>query len=80
VRDTDEVWGRVVVEDTGMGIRADVLARIFDPFFTTKARDQGTGLGLAVSHGIALDNGGELSVETSLGQGTRFYLDLPLAE
>ncbi|KIG14413.1 Sensory box histidine kinase/response regulator [Enhygromyxa salina] len=78
--EANEARVRVVVEDTGSGIEADVLARIFDPFFTTKTRDQGTGLGLSVSHGIALDHGGELSVETTLGVGTRFYLDLPLVE
>ncbi|PRQ05245.1 protein kinase domain-containing protein [Enhygromyxa salina] len=80
VRDTGKVWVRVVVEDAGSGINPEVLARIFDPFFTTKSRDQGTGLGLAVSHGIALDHGGELSVETTLGVGSRFYLDLPMVE
>jgi signal transduction histidine kinase len=70
-------WLRVTVEDNGPGIPDDVLPRIFDPFFTTKGRDQGTGLGLAVSHGLAIDNEGELGVETRLGQGTRFFLDLP---
>ncbi|NJL03284.1 MAG: hypothetical protein HC910_22955 [Spirulinaceae cyanobacterium SM2_1_0] len=70
-------WVRVTVEDSGGGIPTDVLPRIFDPFFTTKGRDKGTGLGLAMSHGLASDNEGELSVETKVGEGTRFYLDLP---
>ncbi|PRQ04098.1 Sensor histidine kinase TmoS [Enhygromyxa salina] len=69
---------RVTVEDWGPGIPAPVLSRIFDPFFTTKGRDQGTGLGLAVSHGIAQEHDGELSVDSRPGQGTRFFLDLPL--
>ena len=69
---------RVTVADSGPGIPADVLPHIFDPFFTTKGRDQGTGLGLAVSHGIAQDHGGELSVESEPGHGARFHLDLPL--
>jgi signal transduction histidine kinase len=73
-------WVRVTVEDNGPGIPDDVLPRIFDPFFTTKGRDKGTGLGLAVSHGLANDNEGELSVETRLGHGTRFFLDLPALE
>ena len=73
----DRKWVRLIVEDHGAGIPAGVLPRIFDPFFTTKGRDQGTGLGLAVSHGLANDNDGELGVETRVGHGTRFYLDLP---
>ncbi|MCA9699232.1 MAG: HAMP domain-containing histidine kinase, partial [Myxococcales bacterium] len=71
---------RITVADQGAGIPGEALARIFDPFFTTKGRDQGTGLGLSVSHGIAKEHGGNLSVETRRGEGTRFYLDLPAAE
>ena len=70
-------WVRVSVRDFGPGIPAEVLPRIFDPFFTTKGRDQGTGLGLAVSHGIAQEHGGELTVETTRGQGACFILELP---
>jgi predicted ATPase/signal transduction histidine kinase/tRNA A-37 threonylcarbamoyl transferase component Bud32 len=71
-------WVRVSVRDFGPGIPAEVLPRIFDPFFTTKGRDQGTGLGLAVSHGIAQEHGGELTVENTLGQGATFILELPV--
>jgi signal transduction histidine kinase len=72
-------WVRLSVIDRAMGIPDDVRARIFDPFFTTKGRDQGTGLGLAVSHKIATDHGGDLWVESEIGVGSRFHLDLPAA-
>jgi PAS domain S-box-containing protein len=69
---------RLTVEDHGPGIPVELRARIFDPFFTTKPREQGTGLGLSISHGIAREHGGELSVESEVGQWTRFHLDLPV--
>jgi predicted ATPase/signal transduction histidine kinase/tRNA A-37 threonylcarbamoyl transferase component Bud32 len=72
-------WVRLSVVDRATGIPDDVRARIFDPFFTTKGRDQGTGLGLAVSHKIATDHGGDLWVESEVGVGSRFHLDLPAA-
>ncbi|KIG17505.1 Sensory box histidine kinase/response regulator [Enhygromyxa salina] len=70
-------WIRVSICDTADGIPDDVLPRIFDPFFTTKDRSEGTGLGLAVSHGIIKDHGGELLVETKVGEGTCVSLELP---
>ncbi len=77
-RATNDEWVRVSVRDFGPGIPPEVLPRIFDPFFTTKGRDQGTGLGLAVSHGIAQEHGGDLTVETAPGQGACFILELPI--
>jgi PAS domain S-box-containing protein len=71
-------WVRITVEDLGTGIEDGILERIFDPFFTTKPKERGTGLGLAVSHGIVAEHGGRLLVETSLGEWTRFHVDLPL--
>ena len=71
-------WIRTTVEDHGAGIAPEVRARIFDPFFTTKPRDEGTGLGLSVSHGIVQDHHGELNVESEPGKYTRFHLDLPV--
>jgi PAS domain S-box-containing protein len=66
------------VADTGDGIAADVLDRVFEPFFTTKERGQGTGLGLAVVHGIVTDHGGVVRVESPPGEGARFHVLLPL--
>lgn len=73
-------WLRIDVEDQGEGIPKSVLTRIFDPFFTTKGRDKGTGLGLAVSHGIVNEHGGELTVDSERGVGTVFHLLLPVGE
>jgi len=70
---------RVIVEDDGPGIPADVLSRIFDPFFTTKPPGQGTGLGLSISHRIARELGGNLTVHSAVGQGTSFCLSLPVS-
>ncbi len=70
-------WVRISVYDRGGGVPEDVVARIFDPFFTTKGRDQGTGLGLAVSHGIVTEHGGELWLENHPGESACFHVDLP---
>mgnify|MGYP001380094491 CR=1 FL=1 len=67
------------MEDHGTGIPASARERVFDPFFTTKPRDQGTGLGLSVSHGIVKDHGGDIRVESEPGHWTRFYVELPAA-
>ncbi len=73
---------RAVVEvaDTGSGIPAEYLSRIYDPFFTTKAIGQGTGLGLSITYGIVREHDGIISCDSSIGQGTRFTLALPLAQ
>ncbi len=70
----------VSVEDNGTGIAPDVLPKIFDPFFTTKDVGQGTGLGLSICHGIATSHGGDISVESVVGQGTKFTLTLPATD
>jgi NO-binding membrane sensor protein with MHYT domain/nitrogen-specific signal transduction histidine kinase/ActR/RegA family two-component response regulator len=70
---------RLLVSDTGGGIPPAVLKRMFDPFFTTKRVGDGTGLGLALVHGIVADFGGVIDVETQLGLGTSFTIWLPAA-
>jgi PAS domain S-box-containing protein len=65
--------------DTGTGIKEEIRERIFEPFYTTKGV-HGTGLGLAVSYGIIERHQGMISVESQLGKGTTFKIDLPLAE
>jgi len=71
-------WVQLSVCDRGGGVPVDVVGRIFDPFFTTKGRDQGTGLGLAVSHGIVAEHGGVLWLENRPGESATFHVELPV--
>jgi signal transduction histidine kinase len=66
------------IEDTGVGIAPDHLARIFDPGFTTKGVAVGTGLGLAIRHRIVTAHGGTIGVTSQLGAGSTFTVRLPL--
>jgi PAS domain S-box-containing protein len=70
---------RLRFADTGTGMKEDVREKIFEPFYTTKGV-HGTGLGLAVSYGIIERHNGMITVESELGKGTTFHIDLPVAE
>ena len=76
-RNADSVQLRFA--DSGMGMAEEVRERVFEPFYTTKGV-HGTGLGLAVSYGIIERHQGMISVESTIGKGTTFRIDLPLAE
>jgi signal transduction histidine kinase len=67
---------RLLVRDTGCGIKPELMENIFTPFFTTKPH--GTGLGLAICRHIVNEHGGEITVQSEVGNGTRFIIDLPI--
>ena len=71
---------RVEIEDTGSGIAPDKLGKIYDPFFTTKEPGKGTGLGLFIVRQIVERNKGRISVESTVGKGTIFFLEFPVAK
>jgi two-component system NtrC family sensor kinase len=78
-RADDGKTAELAVEDSGPGIPAEVKDDVFEPFVTTKPEGQGTGLGLAVCHGIVRSYGGTIRAENTAGGGARFIIRLPLA-
>ena len=68
------------IADTGLGMSSEVRKRVFLPFFTTKDVNEGTGLGLAVAHGIVSAHGGRISVDSRPGQGSCFEVEIPVQE
>jgi len=77
-RESDMV--EIIVKDTGCGIPEENLSKLFSPFFTTKEISKGTGLGLAISYGIVKMHAGNISVESKEGEGTTFYINIPVGE
>jgi PAS domain S-box-containing protein len=71
---------RMHVSDEGVGMNDSTRRKALEPFFTTKPPHEGTGLGLSTCHGIILQVGGELSIESSLGRGTTITLHVPLVD
>jgi PAS domain S-box-containing protein len=71
---------RISFQDDGPGITKDNMGHIFEPFFTTKDVGEGTGLGLSLSRSIILEHGGRISIESEVGHGATFIIELPVIE
>ena len=69
---------RVTIADNGPGIPPQILSKIFDPFFTTKGTGKGTGLGLSICYSIMEEHKGRIWVESDVGRGSRFFIELPV--
>ncbi len=73
-------YTRISISDTGVGMTPEILERIFEPYFTTKSKGEGTGLGLAVVHGIVKDHDGAITVQSDPGTGTTVQVCFPRIE
>ena len=73
-----ENTARIIIKDTGQGISPENLSKIFDPFFTTKPVGKGTGLGLQLVYNIIEKHRGTIHVESEIGNGATFTIDIPL--
>lgn len=76
----DKNWVKIEIADNGKGMNEDVKNKIFDPFFTTKKVGKGTGLGLAVTHGIIVTHKGIIHVDSEINNGTSFSIFLPVSK
>ena len=74
----DGNWVEILIADDGPGIAPELLGRVFDPFFTTKDVGKGTGLGLSISYGVIKEHSGRIRVESELGKGASFIIELPV--
>ena len=68
----------IIVQDNGQGIPQEIVDKIFQPFFTTKPTGSGTGLGLSLSYDLVKAHGGEMQVESIVGDGSKFIIKLPI--
>lgn len=86
IKDTGDIFIRtkddgknviIEIEDTGMGIAKENIAKVFEPFFTTKNVGEGTGLGMSISYKIIESHAGKIDIDSELGKGTKFTITLP---
>lgn len=71
---------QISIQDSGVGMSAEVIDKIFEPFFTTKEVGKGTGLGLSISYGIIQNHGGDIQVRSQIGVGTEFIVTIPITQ
>lgn len=77
---SERAFARIAVSDTGCGMAPETITHLFEPFYTTKDVGEGSGLGLAVTHGIVSEHGGFIVVTSELDKGSRFTVHLPLRD